>query len=307
MESSNFKLRSFVATVALALCTLLGLTSCPFGWNEGGCILRVNPKELVFSANDTEEQIVTVRTDDKAWFAVSSVSWIIASRSSKDDNHLYVNVEPYSNTSMPRVGTITVGAGTSPNETIVVTQEAQCICSIYPTSLTFAWDDKDEQRINIITNSITDWSYSNSPDWLSCKKEGGALFVKPIDNNTGLVARKAVILIAAGSSEIVELTVTQNPRQPILTVSPTTITLTSNSQPRILTVTSNVNWTVSSSASPWLMVTPTSGSNNGTITIYTTANTNSTSRSAFITIKSIWLPDRIITVTQTGGPVSPNL
>ncbi|GMR25574.1 MAG: hypothetical protein BMS9Abin39_0883 [Ignavibacteria bacterium] len=75
-----------------------------------------------------------------------------------------------------------------------------------------------------------------------------------------------------------------------LSVSPTSLTLGSvsgsNGQ---FSVSSNVGWSVSDDAN-WLIVSPTSGSNNGSVTVTTTSSNPSTSNS------------RNATVTLTGGP-----
>jgi hypothetical protein len=71
---------------------------------------------------------------------------------------------------------------------------------------------------------------------------------------------------------------------PTLTVSPTTISQTAAAGSASISVTSNCSsWTVSG-APAWATVSPTSGSNNGTITVSFQANTSTQSRSATLTI-----------------------
>jgi formylglycine-generating enzyme required for sulfatase activity len=62
---------------------------------------------------------------------------------------------------------------------------------------------------------------------------------------------------------------------------------------------SNVSWTVKSSASSWLKVSPSSGKNDGSFTITAEANTKTASRSGTITISGGGTSHKI-TVTQAG-------
>ena len=71
---------------------------------------------------------------------------------------------------------------------------------------------------------------------------------------------------------------------------------------KTITVTSNVTWTVKSSAS-WLTVSPGSGKGNGTITVKASANTGegATARTATITITGAG-ETKTVTVTQAAPP-----
>ena len=67
-----------------------------------------------------------------------------------------------------------------------------------------------------------------------------------------------------------------------------------------ITVTSNEAWTATSNAS-WCKVSPSSGTNNGTVTVTVTANTSSNSRTATITITGSSSRDAVtISVVQSG-------
>ncbi|WP_034228610.1 BACON domain-containing protein, partial [Aquimarina pacifica] len=72
-------------------------------------------------------------------------------------------------------------------------------------------------------------------------------------------------------------------------VTPETLTVaavsnfSANGGTQTSAVTSNVNWTVSENSN-WVSITPTSGSDNGTISITAAENTNTTTRTATITV-----------------------
>jgi hypothetical protein len=65
-------------------------------------------------------------------------------------------------------------------------------------------------------------------------------------------------------------------------------------------ITSNTSWTVTDNQS-WLTVSPTSGSNNGTVTVTAQENTSASARTATVTVSATGVPSRTVTVTQSGG------
>ena len=77
-------------------------------------------------------------------------------------------------------------------------------------------------------------------------------------------------------------------------INPATTTVSATAQIYAITVTSNISWTASSNQA-WATVSPTSGSNNGTVTVTVAANTSAGGRSATITIGG-----QTNTLTQTG-------
>ncbi len=87
---------------------------------------------------------------------------------------------------------------------------------------------------------------------------------------------------------------------PMLTVDPTSLNYVAAGGSKTVNVTSNISWTATSSAS-WLTVSPTSGSNNGTITATATTNTSSSERTATITISGSGVTSQTISVTQAGA------
>jgi (4-O-methyl)-D-glucuronate---lignin esterase len=65
-------------------------------------------------------------------------------------------------------------------------------------------------------------------------------------------------------------------------------------------ITSNTSWTVTDNQS-WLSVNPTSGSNNGTITVTAQGNTSASARMATVTVSAPGVTSRTVTVTQSGS------
>lgn len=85
---------------------------------------------------------------------------------------------------------------------------------------------------------------------------------------------------------------------PSITLSINSIIAKDSAQNNYITITSNAAWTITSSAS-WVTVSSTSGTGNKTITLNTSANTDSISRTATITITAQGVT-KTIAVTQAG-------
>ena len=94
---------------------------------------------------------------------------------------------------------------------------------------------------------------------------------------------------------------TANAPPPSLTVSTLSpLEFESVGGEKSFTITSNVaNWTVSSSAPTWASVTPTSGSNNGTIKVTVLQNNTGVVRSANISISASGVTTQTVPVTQS--------
>jgi len=85
-----------------------------------------------------------------------------------------------------------------------------------------------------------------------------------------------------------------------LELSSDMLNFVSTGEQKTFTITSNTDWTVSSSAS-WLMVSPASGSNDSTITVTAAANTATTQRTATITVSGTGVTAQTISVTQAAA------
>lgn len=85
-----------------------------------------------------------------------------------------------------------------------------------------------------------------------------------------------------------------------VTVSPSTLSFVKDGSSETINISSNASWTISTDQN-WLSVHPTSGSNNGTVTVTVPVNETSKERVGNIKIKSPNVHETSVKVTQTAG------
>jgi len=169
----------------------------------------------------------------------------------------------------------------------IVEEAPNYTLSISSASLSFV--ASGEQQAFTITSN-TDWTVSSSASWLTVSpasgSNNGTVTVTAVANSA-TTQRTATITVSGTSITAQTISITQD-AAPVLNVSisPSTLNFAASGEQQILSITSNTNWRVSSDAS-WLTVSPTSGSNDGSVTATAAENTATTQRTATITISGI--------------------
>ena len=151
--------------------------------------------------------------------------------------------------------------------------------------------------IEVTSNGI--WTVNTRNPWLTCSPESGSnngTVTIHFTENPDSSQRKGTITFktTANTSKICTVTQLGN----VLNIVPKTQNVSNPSGSFTIEVTSNVDWTVSSSDS-WLTCNPETGSNNGTVTVNYTENTGIEERSGSIAIIGGGIT-QTCTVTQVG-------
>ena len=109
-----------------------------------------------------------------------------------------------------------------------------------------------------------------------------------------------------GSSLTRTINVTQDADipEPVLTVSPASLSFGASAGSQNVTVTSNVSWSASDNAT-WITVTPGSGTQNGTVAVTVAANLTTSSRTGTVTISDQAALTRTVNVTQAASGGTP--
>ncbi|TAF70378.1 MAG: T9SS C-terminal target domain-containing protein [Flavobacterium sp.] len=154
-----------------------------------------------------------------------------------------------------------------------------------------------------MTSNVS-WTSTSSQPWLTLTGGSGTnngTISATAANNTATGIRTAPVTVSgSGITQIVNIT--QSGAGASLVANPTSLNYGSASSSQNIGITSNVSWT-STSSQPWLTLTSPNGTNNGTISATTTANTATGIRTAQVTITGGSLT-QIVNVTQTGAAVS---
>ena len=181
-----------------------------------------------------------------------------------------------------------------------------------PTTVTIAVNpqtlniDYQSQTQTINVNSSADWSISSDSEWMTVRPSGGLAnqstdVTVSIRANAELSARKANITVRAGG-KMERIAVTQEPKAQV-SVSTTSLTFGAQASSSNFTVTSNTEWTVSSSAA-WCKVTPANGgAGEISVTVNCDENTTNGDRTAKLTVKHADV-EQVIDIKQMSDAIN---
>jgi hypothetical protein len=162
----------------------------------------------------------------------------------------------------------------------------------------------EQGGIQIISvSSNVSWTATETESWLSVSPDNGSddgSFTITCDANPDFNPRSGSIEVQ-GAGIIQIITVTQQAASPSLAVNPNSVSFSGTGGNETITVDANIGWTVTENAS-WLSVDPDNGSGNGSFVISCTANPNTTTRSAVVTVEGGGLSEDVV-VTQQAGTV----
>jgi hypothetical protein len=196
-----------------------------------------------------------------------------------------------------RVGTITIlGTGVS-SKSVTVIQSGINTLSLTPSNQDVG---SDAGSITFNVSSNTSWTVSDDAAWLTVSPTSGSgngTLTATFTANTLIPSRVGTITILGTGVSSKSVTVTQSGIN-TLSLTPSNQDVGSDAGSITFNVSSNTSWTVSDDAA-WLTVSPTSGSDNGTLTATFTANTLTPSRVGTITISGTEVSSQIVTITQS--------
>ena len=278
--------------------------------DQEGLIISLSgsPDTVLLSSTTASTASVTVNSNTN-WVATEGDPWFSPSPSSgNSDGTITLTTNSANSLSTQRVSFLELSdAANGVFDTVIVIQDTAAI------GLT---TNPDTIRVNSTVGSTNTFTISTgfgwvtvvSEPWISITPNSGngssTVTVTANSDNPLNVERVGYVAVDALSGAIYQDTVyvVQEASQAVLTASPSNINLgfASGSNDQI-NVTSNTNWTVTNPAS-WLTIAPSSGSNNGSVTV-TAASDNLTgaSRSATLTFSAFGAIDQLVTITQIDG------
>ena len=293
MDEINI-VKEVMARLAIIL-VMVCLTGCPEPEPE---ILEVSHNTLEFPFTG-EEKTFTVESNLN-WTVVSNETiWLTASPAS-GKNKGTVAVTALENTSISqRSATITVTGGEIIRTISVKQTGATPTLAVSLDSLSFS-SSVEEKTFTVESNSS--WTVNSNVTWLTVSpasgSDKGVVTVKTTANPT--TSQRTATLTISGVETTKTIVVTQSGAAPALTVSQNAITLRPAVLESTFTITSNISWTVNKGTASWLTVSPSSGSNNGTVKVTASEYISTSSRKATLTVSGGGIT-RSIDVTQEGA------
>ena len=215
-----------------------------------------------------------------------------------------------------KVHTFSVPANTSTDERsgVVVFCDDQGTClpctvkqngkEVVPFSITPTSVDVEAGggTFTVTVTCSTTYHINSKPDWVTEVSVSGKVHTFSVPANPDAQQRSGVIVFCDDQGTCLPCTVKQKAGESTsLEVSPTSLSFDADAGTRTFNITSNQSWTVTSNQS-WCQVSPSSGSNNGMVTVSASANGSSDARNATLTVsvpgKSL---SRTISVSQAGA------
>ena len=261
--------------------------------------LAVSTKELSFTSAGGHKTF-TISSNTSWTVSREAGTWLTVTPSSGSNNGTITVTAAENTSTSQRTVTITVTAD-SLTETVKVTQDEGAPPSTLTVSETVLSFTAASESKEFTITSNTSWTISSgTASWLAINPSSGsndATITVTSSVNTS-TSERAVTISVTGGGITQDIRVTQDgaPPTPTLGVGASELSFSSDTESKTFSITSNLNWTVSSDEE-WVTVAPTSGANNGTITVTVEENTGFTQRTALITVEGGDIT-RIITVTQ---------
>lgn len=246
--------------------------------------LSIDPASLSFDNNGGEESLRV--SSNVSWTVESPDAWCSPSVHMGSGN-ADLKVTVLKNASFQsRTSTLTIKPLDNSVQAVRVTVSQEGVnFSVAPLSVTIG----ENLTATVTLSTSSQWSVTSvSDNWLTVTPVSGkgdaTLTLKAVGlNNTGTI-RTATVELTEGSALLTQtVSVSQLPAPPTLQTDVGTLAFTCNESERSIVITSNVGWTAASNAA-WCVVTPSSGTNNGTVKVRVTTNEALTPRTAKVTI-----------------------
>lgn len=156
------------------------------------------------------------------------------------------------------------------------------------------------KSFNIKSN--TSWKLFSDADWCQVSPSSGSnngIATVRVSMNTLPETRTATVLVVSEAG-VPTITITQSGAE-TLSLDASTMEFASGSGSKILRISSNTSWAVSSDCS-WCSISPTSGNGDGNVTVSVDENTSTTSRTATITVESASISHTLAVMQDSATP-----
>ena len=254
---------------------------------QAGAVGKIELSRYTMSAAASSAQAQLSVTSNTNWEVTNVPNWLTVSPGNGTQNGTVTIAWQENPNATERSATLRFTAGTDYKE-VVVTQAGQYILTMGTTTLQFK-SDESSQMFTFYANA--EWTIDDDQEWLSLSTssgyEGNQQVTVYATRHQGSAVRSGIVTVTVGTGTnkvSKQIKVTQTP-QPTLTVSATQLKAPFQTSSYTVALTSNTAWSATSNQT-WCVVSPASGSGNGSIQLSVERNGVSQSRVAVITLKA---------------------
>ncbi|MDR1336267.1 MAG: BACON domain-containing protein [Tannerella sp.] len=279
-------------------------------WSYFGAILEegetlqlsVSPDSLGFTADGGQNSIQIVSNIN--WRVVRTSlaqGWLSVYPATGSGNGTIQISATHNTDTVARRDTLTISGGGTEQKVII--EQGTASLTVSPDSIGFGAGG-GQDSIQVVSN--INWSVvrAGATPWLTVTRtvasSNGTVRITTMPN-TGVTTRRDTLTVSGGGIEQ-KVIVMQEAAPPSLTVSSDSIGFGAGGGQDNIQVVSNINWSVVRAGdAPWLTLTPTAASGNGTVHITAMPNTDVTARRDTLTVFGGGIARKVI-ITQEAVP-----
>lgn len=262
--------------------------------------LSVDETSLTFGGSASQQSVNV--TANCSWTTSCSDSWVtLSSDVASGKLNISVSANPQSTY---RSSTIYISYGSGKSTSIRITQSPANITS---SGYTLQYENV-ASKYDVTIDSEADWTSAVSDSWITVNpnngKAGKTTVSIEVTPNTSISSRNGYVAIKTGTAERLQIAIQQ---KGIYIEADESLTFTSVEESKKLSIRSNTSWTVTSKPN-WLTLSKETGEGNDEITVTSTENPNTTSRTGEIVLGQAGLSILCkVKVTQLGKSLSTDV
>ena len=299
MKISHFTTYIILGTVLIACSS----DTEPFGeQNADNSFMNIDINQVSFDENRSATVNVEA-SKDLEWVVVSSDSWIKIDKSSATgSSSISISVSEDNPQTTSRKGSLTLRSRRYHLSNIINVEQKGTYLNVSTSKADYPIAGGN---CNVTVESNAAWSIKSTAEWLSTSISKGQMgkssFTITAQPNTMDVERSTTIEVYTDNKAVShKIEIIQSPI--VLTLSANTLSAKPEGEQFTLGITSNSSWSISS-ADSWCTISPSSGNENGKVTLSVSSNTGTSNRSTTITVKSGSI-SRTVRVSQVCATLS---
>ena len=249
--------------------------------------ISITPNGHSLPASNPSNRSVTVGSNTEWEVITDAPNWFTITGGSGSGNGSFGITSIQDNSGAARSISLTIRTlGRNPASATLTISQAAFVDTLSITPNGHSLPSNTPSNRSVTVGSNADWVVSSPPSWFTVTggsgSGNGGFTISSIQNNTSPNARSSTLTIQTQGVNPASETLYISQAADTLTLDPSSNSVSSVAQNYTIDVTSDYSWTVSEDMF-WVSLSATTGSGNGTITVYMGDNQTNTPRSGIIT------------------------